>query len=559
MTIGHAFVNGRIRPMSAKDIMLSAARAVSEHRPMQNQPGQREALVKVVRSLIAAENLCDREAAAELLSPHFAGIVRANGLSQSREELLDRISAPTDPAVRRRLDDNAIEVQEAPGWCVVHSIVITDGAAAGRFRNTHLLVQEEDVWRCLFWQVTELRTISRPFFVLLARHGQHSQHILTRSDPARDDSPHPSEIVGEVLREQLLWQPPLAEQPDDRITIAEALYAPSPEARTTMAILGNALGSVTAAITHPSSPGKVHRIAGDELDSFLAWEDPSLHASRGLAGHSQHALAARVREAAMNPAFPERNAVLIVGHQPQLSRLADAMARDPGCPGHRRWRRLRVPIAHGEVICLVFADRYGAWPFYRPPRVLWSVAPADNAVMTDLKEKIKSKLDTAKLLGTAITFILGAMLALLTDTNRWGALESAEQLLAQVAAGLLLASFVLYLATLYAYDRLTMPPRFWTELSPRQGPRLRRGRRLVSRPPSSAVWVLYQNMQRVWWGLFTPATVGFGLALALMAVILTPGNQASATYVALASLGGLGAAVVAVLCVWFRPVLGSDD
>ncbi|MFI6387135.1 hypothetical protein [Nonomuraea sp. NPDC050540] len=86
---------------------------------------------------------------------------------------------------------------------------------------------------------------------------------------------------------------------------------------------------------------------------------------------------------------------------------------------------------------------------------------------------------------------------------------------------------------------------------------LRRGRGIVVRPPSSAVWVLYQNMQRVWWGLFTTATVGFVAALSLMAVVFLRGH----VHPSPAWLGwaGFGVILVAGLCYWFRPVLGSED
>jgi hypothetical protein len=125
----------------------------------------------------------------------------------------------------------------------------------------------------------------------------------------------------------------------------------------------------------------------------------------------------------------------------------------------------------------------------------------------------------------------------------------------QIAAGLLFVSLVLYLASMYSYDRLLMPDRFWGERRPRPTRRLDRGRGwLVQRPPSSTAWVLYVNMMRVWRGLFTPATVcvvAALLALAAVALHLTA-NQFILVAVP-------AAALVCALVLWFRPVLGSED
>lgn len=84
-----------------------------------------------------------------------------------------------------------------------------------------------------------------------------------------------------------------------------------------------------------------------------------------------------------------------------------------------------------------------------------------------------------------------------------------------VVRGLSLAALAvavfLYLLTLFWYDRLLMPPRFW-------GARPRLGRaaysKVMRRPASSAVWVLYQNMQRTWRMIFTPATCAAATGIA---------------------------------------------
>jgi hypothetical protein len=71
--------------------------------------------------------------------------------------------------------------------------------------------------------------------------------------------------------------------------------------------------------------------------------------------------------------------------------------------------------------------------------------------------------------------------------------------------------------TVVSYDTLLMPRRFWSE-SP-VGADKRPGW-IVERPPSSASWILYQNMLHVWKRQFIPATYFLvaGLFLLCMAV-----------------------------------------
>jgi hypothetical protein len=119
--------------------------------------------------------------------------------------------------------------------------------------------------------------------------------------------------------------------------------------------------------------------------------------------------------------------------------------------------------------------------------------------MEDLRDKIDSKMKLAGVLGGLITGILSLLLGSLLDSQRMKALMCTSGVGVYVASALFLVALGLYLATVYAYDRLLMPTR-WAE----KAARLER-RWLVQRPPSSAAWVLYQNMVRVWKRLFTPA------------------------------------------------------
>jgi hypothetical protein len=185
--------------------------------------------------------------------------------------------------------------------------------------------------------------------------------------------------------------------------------------------------------------------------------------------------------------------------------------------------------------------------------VLWTIAPDDRKAADQVRDKIRSKIETAKLLSGVITFALGALLAVLLDPAKWKTVAAPGVL--QLAAGLLLAALVLFLATMYAYDRLLMPDRFWGEQRPRPyAPIQRRGNWLVERPPSSTAWVLYVNMMRVWRDLFTPATACVVTALTLLsAVVLHLG------WIPMVAIVVPAAAILALLVYWFRPILGSED
>jgi hypothetical protein len=111
----------------------------------------------------------------------------------------------------------------------------------------------------------------------------------------------------------------------------------------------------------------------------------------------------------------------------------------------------------------------------------------------------------------------------------------------------------LYIVTMYNYDSLLMPTRFWGEAAPRSGRRPASRRWLVERPPSSDAWVLYQNMMRIWRNLFTVASaLGFAATVLFAFAALRISGWVAA---------GSGAA--ALLLAWWiyrsRPIIGSED
>jgi hypothetical protein len=449
-------------------------------------------------------------------------------------------------------------------------------------------------------------------YILLCRHAKHQSHELVPDDTGK----FPTELVADRLHEQLLTT--VTPGSDlTQIRLGGIRYAPSREALQTVALLGEGLGSMQVRLGHGADDwrdiaviekhgqlnGRVkvygpngevlytvpaehdhlleawHAAGAPELDTTIA--DGLLDVAATTPSNEGEPVSGTVRP--QRDREQNANAVLVVGHMPQLGRLADELSRSKRCPARRR-RHLQLPLAQSEVACLIvgrprfpglqkdtdWGERRArrlarsalraavrllpARLRWRSPRVLWTIAPQDAEALADVRDKIKSKLNTATVLGGVITVVLSALLAVLFDEKKWGALADSGglpgQVAAQVAAGLLLAAIALYLASVYAYDRLLMPPRFWGEAG--RG-RSVRGRALVRRPPSSSVWVLYQNMQRVWWGLFTPATLCVGAALCVLALAFV-----RATGLALVALCA-GALLVALLVWWFRPVLGSED
>jgi hypothetical protein len=115
----------------------------------------------------------------------------------------------------------------------------------------------------------------------------------------------------------------------------------------------------------------------------------------------------------------------------------------------------------------------------------------------------------------------------------------------------------LYLATVYHYDRLLMPTRFWGEAK-HPADLARRPRWLVWRPPGSATWVVYQNMLRVWSWFFIPATYLVVLGALLLGVALW--NPLNLTQLMLRAVPfAVGVALLLGCSIWRRPDLGVED
>ncbi|MET9078614.1 hypothetical protein ABZX95_42310 [Streptomyces sp. NPDC004232] len=349
-----------------------------------------------------------------------------------------------------------------------------------------------------------LLQLGKPY-ILLCRHGQHRHGRLTSVETAWGHE-YPIDLVAERLREQLEQYP--AGLP------AKVWCASSQEAGETLQRLTRILWA-----SHSDRPPM-------EPKNELTGPSPQPGTVKDLLDHE----------------ILQRRSVLVVGHQPQLSLLADEFL-NRGWP--LRPRRPPVPLGRADVVCIAFKGSCA--------ELQWTISYDDSKAADQVREKIQRKMDTAKLLSGALTFGLTVIFGVLLKQEQLKALGSRTWSV-QAAAVVLLLAAVLYFATLYAYDSLLMPERFWGEQRGAGGGHSLRPRWRVARPPSSAAWVLYQNMMRVWRYLFTTATVltASGIALLGYSALGIP------AWLAIVLVLGLGA-VVRAWTWWFWPVLGTQD
>jgi phosphohistidine phosphatase SixA len=267
-------------------------------------------------------------------------------------------------------------------------------------------------------------------------------------------------------------------------------------------------------------------------------------------------------------------AIVLVGHQPQLTAIADGVLR-------RSWRKpvrraLPLPVGGGEAACL----RLGTWP-----RLRWMLSEKSD-VGAELKDKLRSKVETAK-------FFLGALAvnaAILLNTSVWST-AGPSQLWVLAGGGLLIfAGLLLAVATLLGYDALNMPPAFWSEAGSggrRDAPLpcdVDPPSRSVLRPPSEASVVLFFEMVKTWTRFFVPALFCSvaGVSLFLLSLVMSrrdllvatggrppapPPSPATAMPVPMdgpwwASAGAVLIVVAIVVTVAYRrwgPRLGTED
>lgn len=265
----------------------------------------------------------------------------------------------------------------------------------------------------------------------------------------------------------------------------------------------------------------------------------------------------------------ERTAVVVVGHDPRMGFLLERLLGEwssESLPRRARRQSAYVPgLAHTELIACYQRPGVGGYV------ARWALSPTDKVTEDTVRDKVRAKMDTAKVFA-------GVLVAVITFVaNDVAALDGGYRTCGFLGLAVLSLAVVLYLVTMFWYDRLLMPTRFWTPDVPpddASGTGVRAAIRLVRstgssgprwspepflrRPPSSSTWLLYQNMQLVWSRCFVPATVasGVGVVLNVLAVSHPRGWE---QWVALA-VGAAAFAIVAFgVAVRARPVLGVQD
>ena len=366
---------------------------------------------------------------------------------------------------------------------------------------------------------------------MLCRHGAHHDGNLSTTE--RDGRvEYPIHAVGDRLSEEFERDSPSGREP---ISLVAIRCADTPVARETLC---KVLERLPLTLDWPARVAVVDR----DQAHILIKELPALNSPVDVARDEIDRLASSLLGSAGGS---DGNAILVVGHQPTLSRVADALlnGRRP-----RFLRRAPTPLDRSGIVCVAVADD-------RPSRrawIAWAISYDDKAAAAAVRDKIARKMDTAKSFGGLLTLALTIVLGVLVDGQQ---IANFGHRLWQVQASavLYLLASGLYIVTMYCYDSLLMPTRFWGESGAGSGQRAARRRWLVERPPSSDAWVLYQNMMRIWRNLFTTAS-----ALAFAATVLF-------AFAALCITGWVAglSAVAALLVAWWiyrsRPVLGSED
>ncbi|WP_349009847.1 hypothetical protein [Mesorhizobium sp. CN2-181] len=282
----------------------------------------------------------------------------------------------------------------------------------------------------------------------------------------------------------------------------------------------------------------------------------------------------------------ESSMTLVVGHAPQLGWMAQRLTNES------------IPINRAEIVCIRSNPRWfsswGQLEWVLSPNVKDLASGSGDAREADLeseiRDKIKGKMESAKLLGAVltglVTVVLGIPKDLIPASPAGTTSQAAETAFAVggtnivigidlsawkdtnldllicygAAVGFLVIGASLFFLAYFAYDSLLMPTRFWSETSPP----VRRRRRVVARPPSSAAWVLYANMLRIWNWRFMPAiwcaiAAPVLLAYSLAVGRLWPDRNPHCALGVLAIVMLLFVGLTYCYARWTRPIIGAED
>lgn len=381
----------------------------------------------------------------------------------------------------------------------------------------------------------------RPRLVLLMRHARMQRATkpaeigtdkLWRSDDGSDSSEQALTSIGRALAESLHEKAPGCEADFAKLHI---VHEPTTACELTADTVMKAYGHARAA-EFTSAP-LVEMVKSEIVDN------PAAYASADDVGDWVDCWTA---EFAQPPTADNPVALLYIGHAPRVVwLLRDLQERGRNVAQKAiRWATRRFTpqtpsLIHGEMI----AGDMSSGRFVAK----WTLAPTDSGSEKAIQGKIKSKMDTAKVFAGVLT----AVTAFAADDVR--SLEGIDRAAGLGGLALLGLAVILYLITMFWYDALLMPSRFWGT-----GPGDDVEDNRLVRPPSSSTWLLMQNMVLVWARVFVPATyaAGLGLLLYLYGAAELPGSEEQALFV----LGLAWVIIVAVgLGTWGRPRLGSQD
>lgn len=381
-------------------------------------------------------------------------------------------------------------------------------------------------------------------YILLLRHGAVDH---TSDEPERK---HPLKIIGEdkrgddilsvakVLAEHLMLLPK-----NENIRISEIWYGSYEHTKQTAKIIYETLKK------RKISPKVFKECRALDPDKFrpLTKTEDRQKVGKWLLDNTMEKGCIGDNSLETDTTTPN-SAILVVGHAPQIGWIAERILHDP------------FPIDRSELVCITIRhtwwernfgdyrwlkwirrDRWVSW-------TIWETSP-QKAIkhQKDLYEKIDAKMKLAGILGSLITGILVFLLKSILDKD-FPKLDQISQTGVFISVVFFFIALGLYLATMYAYDRLMMPIRFWAERAERKERKW-----LVVRPPSSSVWVLYQNMVRIWNRLFTPATWAVIVGLLVLAIVVFQPN------IIVALLLSIFLIIFIVYYRKIRPTLGTDD
>jgi phosphohistidine phosphatase SixA len=257
----------------------------------------------------------------------------------------------------------------------------------------------------------------------------------------------------------------------------------------------------------------------------------------------EFSLAGMRREAGQSLDWTRLRSVVCIGHEPRLNQLARRITGEP-----------LDTLQFGEVLC-VEGDSWEALELGRG-RITVRNQPASLPIDdTQLLPKIQSKMQTSALLAGFTSAAFGVVLAESDYWTSWAAsvnspAGSSGWRAAIVIIGLtcLALSTLLFVISIYMYDRLAMPQRYWETLD--EEPRLRQNWWRSFRQDRVRFSLVYAYMIWVWRYVFSVA-VGMAM-LGFLALVAYRGVWLLTLLFTLASVA------VIVYYRLFRPELGVD-